>query len=335
MRTSGLILLVLGVAAVCGRRQNQDRTPKEDHGTIIRCMAENYLEGEEKIKACRECFKKVGKNPFSEQGLPKAKECTKQFLKIEAEACASLISELSPGDMETGAEVIDCFDQTLETANYERCLGESTSSELNEVLTDGVSCVLESWKYGHEYVKNVTSQTRPGRGRFQRRRGRGNGKGKGKGKGMKKAFMKMMMIANCETANPDNEQGSTDCQQCFNDAVPKRGNKQSKAEIMSAIADCSEQHLSPLYDKCTKMMKSESSDKGETFQCYQRVLLSDLVSGCSDGISEPTADSLDVVMDCGKDQVGVFFRENASPKMLKKLEKMFGDDSSEEEEDDD
>ena len=38
---------------------------------------------------------------------------------------------------------------------------------MNEVLTDGVACVLESWKYGHEYVKNATRQTRPGRGRFQ------------------------------------------------------------------------------------------------------------------------------------------------------------------------
>jgi len=335
MKIYGAILVLVSVAAVSARRPSQNRRPKEDHGTIIRCMAENYKEGEETIQACRECFKKVGKNPLSEQGLPKAKECTKQFLKIENEACASLISELTPGDMEKGAEVIDCFDETLETANYERCLGESKSSQLNDVLTDGVTCVLESWKYGHEYVKNVTRQTRPGRGRFQRRRGRGNGKGKGKG--MKKAFMKMMMIANCETANPDNDQGSSDCQQCFTDAVPKRGKRQSKAEVMSAMADCSEQHLAPLYNKCTEMMRSETSDKGETFQCYQRVLLSNLVSGCSvaQGISEPTTDSLDAIMGCGKEQVGEFFRENASPKMLKKLEKMFGDDSSEEEEDDD
>ena len=42
----------------------------EDHGTIIRCMAESYWsgKGEDTIKACRECFKDVGKNPLS--GIP-------------------------------------------------------------------------------------------------------------------------------------------------------------------------------------------------------------------------------------------------------------------------
>ena len=80
----------------------------EDHGTIIRCMAESYWsgKGEDTIKACRECFKDVGKNPLSEEGLPKAKECTKQFLPKENEACASLIAELTPNDMEKGERVI-------------------------------------------------------------------------------------------------------------------------------------------------------------------------------------------------------------------------------------
>merc|ERR1712038_2190578 len=169
------VATLLALTVVTGKR----RKGKEDHGTIIRCMAESYWsgKGEDTIKACRECFKDVGKNPLSEEGLPKAKECTKQFLPKENEACASLIAELTPGDMEKGGEVIECFDDTLETANYERCLGESKSTEVNDVLTDGVACVLQSWKYGHEYVKNATRENKPGRGRFQRRRGRGNGKG--------------------------------------------------------------------------------------------------------------------------------------------------------------
>jgi len=197
-----LTILMVGLAAVSGRRQQ--RKSKEDHGTIIRCMAENYQEGEKAILDCRQCWQDVG-NPLSEEGLPKAKECTKQYLPLENEACAGLIAELTPGDAEKGGEVIECFDNTLKTANYERCLGESTSTEVNAILSDGVTCVLESWKYGHEYVKNVTMKTRPGRGRFQRRRGKGNGNGKKEGK--KDAFMKMMMIANCETANPDNAEG--------------------------------------------------------------------------------------------------------------------------------
>ena len=147
-------------------------------------MAESYWsgKGEDTIKACRECFKGVGKNPLSEEGLPKAKQCTEQFLPIENEACASLIAELTPNDMEkgeivfiwalslhfhSGGEVINCFDETLETANYQRCIEESASTEVNDVLTDGAMCVLQSWKFGHDYVKNVTRQSRPAGGRFQ------------------------------------------------------------------------------------------------------------------------------------------------------------------------
>jgi len=323
-----LTILMVGLAAVSGKRQ-QGKS-KEDHGTIIRCMAENYKDGEEKIMDCRRCFQDVG-NPLSEEGLPKAKECTKQYLPLENEACAGLIAELTPGDAEKGGEVIECFDETLETANYERCLGESTSTDVNDILTDGVTCVLESWKYGHEYIKNVTMKTRPGRGRFQRRRGKGNGRKEGK----KDVFMKMMMIANCETANPDNLEGSSECQTCFTEAVSRKGGRKNKAAMKTKMADCSEQHLSPLYDTCTKMMRSETANKGQTFQCYQRVLLSSLVSECSKDISEATADSLDTVMDCGKEQIMEFVKENASPKMLKKLEKMFDDGSSEEDEDDD
>ena len=39
---------------------------------------------------------------ISEEGLPKAKECTQQYLPKENEACASLIAELTPNDMEKG-----------------------------------------------------------------------------------------------------------------------------------------------------------------------------------------------------------------------------------------
>merc|ERR1712241_614927 len=310
-------LLALTVV-VSGKRKG-----KEDHGTIIRCMAESYWsgKGEDTIKACRDCFKNVGKNPLSEEGLPKAKECTRQYLPKENEACATLIAELTPNDMEKGGEVIECFEETLEAANYQRCIDESSSTEVNDVLTDGAMCVLQSWKFGHDYVKNVTRQTSPASGRFQGRRGRGRGRGKGK----KGAFMKMLMVAHCETAN-DNDESSAECQKCFKKAV-KNKRRQTKADIKAAMADCSEKHLAPLDNKCTTMLKNEASDKGATFKCYQRVLLSNLVTECSEGISEATAESLDTVMDCGK--------EKANPRMLKKLGEMFGEDSSEEDDDED
>ena len=103
---------------------------------------------------------------------------------------------------------------------------------------------------------------------------------------------------------------SAECQKCFKKAV-KNKRRQTKADMKAAMADCSEKHLAPLYNKCTDMMKNEASEKGETFKCYQRVLLSNLVSECSEGISEATTDSLDTVMDCGKEQVMEFVKENA------------------------
>ena len=96
----------------------------------------------------------------------------------------------------------------------------------------------------------------------------------------------------------------------------KNKRRQSKADIKAAMADCSETHLAPMYNKCTTMLKNEASGKGDTFKCYQRVLLSNLVSECSQGISEATTDSLDTVMDCGKEQVMEFVKENARLKLI-------------------
>ena len=45
--------------------------------------------------------------------------------------------------------------------------------------------------------------------------------------------------------------------------------------------------------------------------CYIRVLVSDLVQTCSNGVNEVTAETMDNVMDCGKDQVKEFVMENA------------------------
>merc|ERR1711971_1141863 len=114
-----------------GGRPQKQRQPKEDPGTIIRCMAENFGQ-DDKIQECRDCFKALGKDVMSETNLPKAKDCADQ------------ISELSPNNGEAMMEVVECFDETLESQHYERCLGESTATETAEKLTDGALCVLES-----------------------------------------------------------------------------------------------------------------------------------------------------------------------------------------------
>merc|ERR1712032_122116 len=54
-----------------GGRPQKQRQPKEDPGTIIRCMAENFGQ-DDKIQECRDCFKALGKDVMSETNLPKA-----------------------------------------------------------------------------------------------------------------------------------------------------------------------------------------------------------------------------------------------------------------------
>jgi len=306
---------------------------KEDAGMIIRCMAENYNEGEEKIQECRDCFKNIG-DVMSETGLSAAKQCAESFLPMVNEACSTQISQLTTGDEEKIGEVVECFDETLETKNYERCIGESSSTSTEEKMVDGVMCVLKSWKYGMEYVKNATMGGKP-----KRRPGHGRGKGK-KGKmGMKE---KMLTIAHCANANKGDEARQGECKKCFMDAVkPKRSRNprarvNNKEAIMTALTGCSEEFLAPAYDQCTAMMKAKTGEKEEVMGCYIRVLVSDLVQTCSNGVNEVTAETMDNVMDCGKDQVKEFVMENASPKMLEKLGKMFGDDDdSDEDEDED
>ena len=61
---------------------SQNLTTLEDASTIIRCMAENWKEGEAQIQACRDCFKAVEE---TDAGLVKAKECVAQYLKMENE----------------------------------------------------------------------------------------------------------------------------------------------------------------------------------------------------------------------------------------------------------
>ena len=59
---------------------------EENPGVVMGCMAENWSNGEDQIKACRDCFKsvsqlfqrKVTPENFDEY-LPKAKACVSQF----------------------------------------------------------------------------------------------------------------------------------------------------------------------------------------------------------------------------------------------------------------
>jgi len=291
--------------------------------------------GEAQIQACRDCFKAIGGDYLSETGLAAAKECTASYLPMENEACATEIAAVTAGNTEQLEDIIECFDETLETKNYERCLNDAQGSS-EEKLTSGALCVLESWKYGMEYVKNATKAAggRPGgRGRGRRPRGRG-----GKGKGMKKKMMmKMLTIAHCDAANPDDDTKQDECEQCFKDAVKSvRRPRANKAAMKTALIGCSEEHLSSLYSDCTALAKQEDADKEQVFNCYIKVLVNNTVKQCSTekGITEATAETLDDVMECGKERVGELVKENASPEVLEKISNMLGMDDGDDSDED-
>jgi len=119
-----------------------------------------------------------------------------------------------------------------------------------------------------------------------------------------------------------------------------RGN--FKAAMKEAILGCSEEFLKPNYDECTTMMRenaadAEGEDKKEVFDCYNKVLVGSLVTSCADGITEATTETMNTVMECGKQKIGQFVMANASPKEAEKVWKMMGiedndiDDDDEEE----
>jgi len=321
------------------RKGNRPNKPidQEDPGTIIRCMAENWEKGEEQIKACRDCFKAVG-NPLSAEGLPKAKACVSQFLQKENEACATQIADLGVGEEEKGEAVIECFDDTLEAANNERCIGESQSTDIAGKLTDASMCVMASHKYAFAYIKNVTKEEE-GRGK-----GKGSRRGKGReGKKMKGKMMEMLMKAHCSLASDEDAAKTSDCENCFNAAVKLgrqgkgkggrrggRGKRAASAEMISAITTCSEQHLSPKYDTCTAMMKDNTSNKKDVHQCYMRVLVNALVTECSNGVSEATADTLASVMECGKEATEEWLKKNASPEVAEMIGNFLEEDDDDE-----
>jgi len=337
-----VVILLTGLVSAMpkkGNIPNQARQDKEDPSTIIRCMAENWQNGEPQIQACRDCFKAVDK---TDEGLTKAKECTAEFLELENKACATQISALkSFEDKEKVMEVLKCFEETLERANAKQCLEEShQSTNVTEKLTDSSMCVLASWKYGMAYVKNAT-MNKGGRGKGKRLRAGRRGKGKG---GKKMKIMKLITKAHCSLASEEDEMKTSDCLGCFGAAVKlglegkRKGGKGKKAmspKMLSAMTDCSEKHLIPKYQKCTNMMKDAGSNKKETHECFLRVLVNNMVVECTEteDIAVATPETLVTVMDCGKDNAIDWAKENASAEMAEQIGNFLDDDDDDSDED--
>merc|ERR1712106_525131 len=325
-----VLILLAGLVSSMPRksnRPNSQKQDKEDPSTIIRCMAENWQQGEEQIQACRDCFKAVEE---TDAGLTKAKDCVAQFLQMEDKACSAQLSALkSFKDEEKGMAVLKCFDETLEKENNNRCIKESQSTDTTEKLTDSALCVLESWKYGMAYVKNATR----GQG------GRGKGKRPRAGKeGKKMKMMKMITKAHCSLATNEDGSKTTECLNCFKAAVKLgkkgkggRGKKEMSPEMFSAMTTCSEQHLNPKYSKCTAMMNDTFADKKETHKCYMRVLISNLVAKCSTGVGEATPATLPSVMECGKMATIGWVKKNASPEVAEQIGNFLEEEEDEDE----
>merc|ERR1719474_149201 len=110
------------------------------------------------------------------------------------------------------------------------------------------------------------------------------------------------------------KQDKGNVKKCFMNSVKPPRNPRARANakdaILSAITGCSEKYLSPVYDQCTALLKDKTGEKKGVKECYIRALVTELVQTCSNGVNEATAESM----------------KNATPKMLEKIGKIFGDD---------
>ena len=153
----GLTLLLLAVAA-SAMPQDRLQASMEDleeerktHPSIItNCIAENANEGLEKVRECLKCFENSG-DPLSEEGLPKAKACTEDFLPRVNTDCAEPIAALEPENEEMGSDALRCFADVTQVMAAEQCLAQAASDDMVDTLTDGVICLKDMHK-------NVTFQ---------------------------------------------------------------------------------------------------------------------------------------------------------------------------------
>merc|ERR1712168_322464 len=343
-----VLALVVGPVSSLPRKDRKPKEPKEemeekekeDPRIIMRCLAENweYKNGTEGINEvavqdCRDCFMNIGE---SEDSLGNAKKCVAQYLPKEHKKCGSEIDAFqSWDDEEKGKELIKCFDETLELENNKECLKQAPDAEdIDEKITDATMCVMKSWKYGMAYVKKQMMD-KGGKGKGKRPR---KGKKREK-KGAKKAMMmKLLTKAHCDLESEGDTTQSSDCFKCFANAVKKsmgtngRGKKEMSPDMSSEVAACADTHLKFRYSKCNTMMKNKA-DKKETLKCYIRVLIKHEVGKCSSNIGDDiTPEELTDVLECGKENVKEWVKNNASPKEAKKIADFLDDDD---EDDDD
>jgi len=310
------VLLLIGLAS--GRPKNQEEVP--DVWDIVHCWGENWGQ-EQRISDCRTCFKDVGENPLSETGLPKAKQCIKDYLPEEFSGCEKEISALTVGNEKAGMEVLTCMDKTFETMGLDFCLDFTKTDDVVDHLTDASMCIMHGHKEAMEYVKNETKSSggKPHKGHD--------------GKIKKGKIMRLLMKAHCGLATNGDSAKNQACKQCFNNAV-KSAKSGGKEAMMANILQCSQDHLEDLYNTCTELMAAGNME--EAHKCYGRVLVRDQVTKCTDDSTVATAQTLKEVMGCTKRATIEWVKKNASKKLADKISNMleadddFDEDFSEE-----
>ncbi|XP_023330049.1 uncharacterized protein LOC111702552 [Eurytemora carolleeae] len=286
----------------------------------------------ENINACLDCWRKVG-DPMTEDGLKKAKACVESQLPWEFQACADEVNSVELDNPEAVGPVLECFKNFRHEAGANYCLEKVEESEDPiDTLTDGSVCMLE-------FSKNVTMFQQYTRSSGSDRTGKKikPGKESGEGKLLKQYVMGTLMPkAHCEVANIDDLDRQDACTKCFDDSI-----KADPVDVMKEIVACSDKYLLPAYQTCHDEFVSSLSGSGinnnSIVKCYIRTVLRYVVSTCnSDTDIEVNPESLLTTLDCGKDFIEDWIRENASDEfadeIIKKLEE---DEENEYEEDED
>jgi len=322
-------LSLLGLIAVAGampqlRRDDNsgEEIERRAHPSLItNCIAENHKDGIEKIRGCLDCFEESG-DPLSQEGLPKALECTKNFLPRVNADCAEPIAAMEPDNEELAVNALQCFAAVTQIMASEECLANGSSDNMVETLTDGVICLKdmhrnvsfqvnklfekEIKKDFEDFKKFIENKPKP---KMPRR------------DPMADQMATLISKRHCEIAS-SNEAEEIACLQCFEQTKPTVGVElPSKSDYVKSLASCSAKHLSPKYDQCTSMMKEMSEDpetKSKTmgkdiFLCYMRVVTKNLVEQCSNGMTETTPENLLTVMECGSYNVFDWIRKNVKP----------------------
>lgn len=316
-----LILLAVAASAMPQARQLADIDDYEEerkaHPSLItNCIAENSKEGLGQVRECLKCFENSG-DPLSEEGLPKAKACTEDFLPRVNTECADSLAVLEPENEELGASALRCFADVTQIMAAEECLARGVSQNMVEVLTDGVICLKEMHK-------NMTSQIHR---LFEKEIKKDFEKfkklmEKKKPRVMKKDPMREQMMSliskrHCEIASNTAEEEES-CMECFESTKPAESELPSKSDYVKSLAGCSAEHLSPLYDECTDMMEEMAKDPENNsktmgkgiFFCYMRVVTRNLVEQCSGGMTETTPENLLSVMECGSYTIFEWIQKN-------------------------